>query len=230
MKISKTEKKQAIIERLDASLRGMYHNARMAHIHTVDVDSQEVDEWFEEAAYFAIEALRSKLDYTDKEMRRGAWLGNKHMREMLLVTKITEYGELYTWGRGGATLAPDNLINNSGCVFTLKKGDDFEEKSNSELVEMVQIIDAFNEYVQHWNSEANLQAIFNERCEVKIEHLMFEARQVTKDFRLLAKDARKAVVGNAICHLVTSQLQHLRTYHKLLMSQIVAYRNAIKGV
>lgn len=216
MKISKTEKKQAIIERLDASLRGMYHNARMAHIHTVDVDSQEVDEWFEEAAYFAIEALRSKLDYTDKEM--------------LLVTKITEYGELYTWGRGGATLAPDNLINNSGCGFSLKKGDDFEEKSNSELVEMVQIIDAFNEYVQHWNSEANLQAIFNERCEVKIEHLMFEARQVTKDFRLLAKDARKAVVGNAICHLVTSQLQHLRTYHKLLMSQIVAYRNAIKGV
>ena len=60
---------------------------------------------------------------------------------------ITDYGTLYQWGRGGRTLAPEDLIKQCG-------GDSFRirepEGDNETLTRMIQIVESFNRYVSNW--------------------------------------------------------------------------------
>lgn len=62
---------------------------------------------------------------------------------------ISEYGGLYTWGRGGRTLAPDGLINSRGCGFSIRE-DYADEMQPAALVEFIRDIESFNRYVLAW--------------------------------------------------------------------------------
>lgn len=63
--------------------------------------------------------------------------------------RISEYGKLYQWGRGGRTLAPDDLITqHGGSSFSIR--DVVDDKSIAYLVELIQIVESFNAYVSAW--------------------------------------------------------------------------------
>ncbi len=59
--------------------------------------------------------------------------------------QISEYGKLYQWGRGGRTLAPDQLYTDRGRTKI-----DIAELSAPALVELIQIVESFNHYVSAW--------------------------------------------------------------------------------
>lgn len=64
--------------------------------------------------------------------------------------RITELGRLYTWGRGGRTLAPDDLVKKHGGS---RFGMDEEYPDNMsirETTELIQIVESFNKHVASW--------------------------------------------------------------------------------
>jgi hypothetical protein len=96
----------------------------------------------------------------------GANLGDADLRRAVLCgaawERITEYGKLYTWGRGGRTLAPYRLVKGRGRTrFSMREGAPDELPVN-EVVEMIRIVESFNAYVTDWNKAENLQYMFDE--------------------------------------------------------------------
>lgn len=64
--------------------------------------------------------------------------------------KITSYGKLYTWGRGGRTLAPDDLVKQGGGGSFGMKESIPDDLSISDCVELIQIVESFNRHVADW--------------------------------------------------------------------------------
>lgn len=63
--------------------------------------------------------------------------------------RITKYGKLYSWGRGGRTLAPKDLARTGGGgSFSLKA--DCDDRSIADCVELIRIVESFNRYVESW--------------------------------------------------------------------------------
>lgn len=62
--------------------------------------------------------------------------------------RIGEFGKLYTYGRGGRTLAPDNLAS-SGVYWNLKENY-FDDSTIADCVDAIQILESFNAYVTSW--------------------------------------------------------------------------------
>jgi hypothetical protein len=61
-----------------------------------------------------------------------------------------EFGKLYQWGRGGRTLAPNDLIKQGGgSLFSIRE-DALDEFSISNCVDAIQILESFNAYVESW--------------------------------------------------------------------------------
>jgi hypothetical protein len=83
------------------------------------------------------ERLQRKL----RKVYKGAPLARNDARW----EHITNYGELYQYGRGGRTLAPADLYSDRG-----RSKYDPEEHSAAELVELIQILESFNRYVRAW--------------------------------------------------------------------------------
>jgi hypothetical protein len=62
---------------------------------------------------------------------------------------IGEYGKLYQYGRGGRTLAPDDLVRSRGMSWGIRE-DYAEEISIAACVRLIQIVESFNRYVAEW--------------------------------------------------------------------------------
>lgn len=84
--------------------------------------------------------------------KHGATRRNDAMWE-----RITEYGKLYQYGRGGRTLAPDGLWNDRGGPKWAA-----EEHSIADCVELIRIVESFNRYVTAWCSSVPEQ--WREHC------------------------------------------------------------------
>lgn len=91
--------------------------------------------------------------YTDKKNRERARCNRLDSREAqtdALWERITDYGTLYQFGRGGRTLAPDDLIKNAGGFGWGPIEDIGEDMAISDCVELIQIVESFNAYVSIW--------------------------------------------------------------------------------
>ncbi len=64
--------------------------------------------------------------------------------------RITDYGKLYTWGRGGRTLAPDDLIRQGGGSSFGIREDYADELPIRDVVHLIRVVESFNSYVQAW--------------------------------------------------------------------------------
>lgn len=116
--------------------------------------------------YYVRKGLRSqRLERLDCGMLTG-WrvleiaCGNKRIEKLMdshdaterhnsLWERITEYGKLYQHGRGGRTLAPNDLINSRGMSWGCN-GSYADEMQAPELVELIQIVESFNRTVKVW--------------------------------------------------------------------------------
>ena len=64
--------------------------------------------------------------------------------------RIGEYGKLYTWGRGGRTLAPDGLIRqHGGSGFSIRE-DYADDIPIGSAVDLIRIVESFNRCVSDW--------------------------------------------------------------------------------
>jgi len=63
---------------------------------------------------------------------------------------ITDYGKLYQWGRGGRTLAPNDLITQHGGSSFSAKEDYAADMAPAALVDLIRIIESFNRHVGAW--------------------------------------------------------------------------------
>jgi hypothetical protein len=64
--------------------------------------------------------------------------------------RITEYGKLYQWGRGGRTLAPSDLIQTRGGSSFMIRHSLVADLSIRECLDLIQVLESFNRYVKAW--------------------------------------------------------------------------------
>lgn len=155
--------KLALLDRLDCALKDMYHNATLHIPMSIDDPNGKFFEYLTEAGSWEIEYIEEGLGTSRKEWKKQERLGFTHNeRYFWLVSRITEYGKLYQWGRGGRTVAPDELVNQrGGSGFRIKDSSDFEETSNSDLTDTIQVVEAFNHYVKAWCSAKSIQSTYD---------------------------------------------------------------------
>ena len=223
MKVQKRTK-EILLQRLSDALEAMYHNATPHHPTVNEKLCPEYDNHFYFLGEQAVEYISDGLGFTDKEWQRQQKLGfSGNERYFWLVSQITRYGKLCTWGRGGRTLAPYHLIRQrGGSSFSIKSAENWEQTSNAELTEMIQIIEAFNHYVKHWNSEENLASEWLECLQYKRGELAAEAKQARLDIKQLAKDCRALVgiAGEAACGVLRAELKKQRALHRELCANL----------
>lgn len=225
--------KQAICDRLNAALEDMYHNASpdypwslMEEYDRLMGEGAAMD-LFNHEAGFEVEHLNAGgpcglIPYgdmkhnADKSPAHKRLLNREYARDAGAEKwlPILEHGKLYSWGRGGRTLAPDGLINqHGGSSFSIKQYD-CEDMSNADAVVLIQAVEAFNAYVASWCSKANLVELFKERiseARAELRHELAQERRRTLSLLRDAKAQRRA--AGPICDLirqtVTASLENM---------------------
>lgn len=185
--MTKQERHAAIRERTANAIRDLYHNATPDFWRVKAKDEKR----FSDTSIYDVlhEAGQSEIEYLNdggaygpdyrktlsaacnagryKSEKARQYYIAKGMRayryEMAKrpMDRITEYGKIYQWGRGGRTLAPDGLIRERGIQWRVNE-DLASEMTIRDCVKLIAIVEDFNRYVTEWNSAANLQFIWNE--------------------------------------------------------------------
>lgn len=184
---SKSERHEAIRERCREAIRNLYHNAtpHLPNVDGEDVwewfqGAAEFEiEYLNDGGAYGSDYRRTLMAecnagrYKSEAARR--YYVRKGMRDMqrerercnsldsrkspvnCLWERITEYGKLYSYGRGGRTLAPADLMGRSS-----PREDYGDDLSISDCVELTRIVESFNQYVTNWNSRENLEIMWRE--------------------------------------------------------------------
>lgn len=93
------------------------------------------------------------------EKLRADWSPKMNMREALAPRilrcnaqweRIGEFGKLYTWGRGGRTLAPADFIRQGGGSRFSIREDYADELSAAACVDLIRVLESFNAHVAAW--------------------------------------------------------------------------------
>lgn len=164
-------KREVILDRLDEALKDLYHNATPHFPMSIDDPDGRFFEDFCERGSWEIDYISEGLGLTPNCWKKAIKLGFSHNeRYFWLVSRIPEYGKLYQWGRGGRTVAPSQLIKQGGgSSFRIKDSSYFTDNSKAELVEMIQILEAFNHYVKKWNSQESILSMYSDFQEQEAE-------------------------------------------------------------
>ena len=97
---------------------------------------------------YAAKALR---DMREERARCNALDSRKALTNALW-EEISHYGTLYTWGRGGRTLAPDRLIRRcGGSSFCIRTAEEIAaDMPYDSRVRLTLVVESFNRYVKDW--------------------------------------------------------------------------------
>jgi len=153
---------KAIRSRLNEALSNLYHNATPSYVSVPEAISDVYFDFFNMQASFEIEHISEGLGMTSQEWAKSAKHGfSQGERYFWLVQRIVEFGSLSTYGRGGRTLAPSKLMR--GHLSPRPCTDnDLDYLPWSDIVDMIQIVEAFNHYVEQWCSKENQQMLWDD--------------------------------------------------------------------
>jgi len=102
-------------------------------------------------------SLRKK--YPDLQRNNSRW------------ERISEFGELFQYGRGGRTLAPRDLMTGRGSIR-----EDYADGMNAEsLTDFIRVLESFNAYVERWN--ASIPEQWREHCVTEDAMIAAEKRR-----------------------------------------------------
>jgi hypothetical protein len=163
--------RQEIKDRAERAILDMYHNATLPY--SWDEDPAELinfEYWLADRNESEIDYLQSGGAYGNdyaatlrapcnggkyKSLGTQAYYVRKGLREQTRDRnkyarweRISNYGTLYQWGRGGRTLAPDSLIRKrGGSSFSPNTGviDDMNAES---VTDLIQTVESFNAAVK----------------------------------------------------------------------------------
>lgn len=97
---------------------------------------------------------------------------------------ILQYGEVYQWGRGGRTVAPERLIEQKGGgSFRIKRVEDLNLEDDADKIKLLKILNDFNSAVRLWCSD--LEARFED---------YLDANDLRKEIEANKGKKRKSVV------------------------------------
>lgn len=72
------------------------------------------------------------------------------IRHNAMWERIGDYGTLCQWGRGGRTLAPDDLVSRGGgSSFGIRKSY-VDEMPIADVITLIRVVESFNRYVSSW--------------------------------------------------------------------------------
>lgn len=205
--MNKAKRHAAIRARAVRALENLYHNATPSYPRLDDDDAARFQPWFEDAAQSEIEYIqdggaypgdfRKTLEHpanagqykSEKARRYYVEKGLREYREDRQPwERISEYGKLYQWGRGGRTLAPENLIKQRGGTSFGIRDDYADEIPIRDVVELIRVVESFNAYVDDWCQsvpdmweEIEGERIREERAEKKRARDARRAKQAIRD-------------------------------------------------
>ena len=131
-----------LVSRLNDALLEMYHNATPTYPSLEsDYEQDLFTSWFEDIASYELQDL-------------------KH--DSLLGDFVKQYGPVYTFGRGGRTVAPDKLIVSRGASFRVAQVEDLD-LTPLEARRLLRDVTEFNRMVVSWNK--SIPAIWKESVE-----------------------------------------------------------------
>lgn len=177
MKTRKQIQHNAIRARAATALANLYHNATPRYPCLDGEAGERFQDWFEFAAQSEIEYIAGG----------GAYSGEYH-EDRQPWGRISEYGRLYQWGRGGRTVAPEDLIQQrGGSSFSIRE-DYADGLPVRDVVKLIQIVESFNSYVSAWCDsvpeqweEFERERIREERAERKHARDAKRAQQAARD-------------------------------------------------
>lgn len=147
--------KHAIATRFEEAVKDLYHNATPVYPEVSESDQSKFDSWFEESIRCDLHYLKTGLSYQDKwDLQVKIGFSDDYLRQEWLAQKIYSFGEVYQYGRGGRTLAPEKLVKvKGGSSFTLKATWDNFDFNVEALTTAILILEAFNKLVKKWNKD-----------------------------------------------------------------------------
>lgn len=225
--VSKTKTK--LLDRLEQALLDIYHNATPDHCYKYDESlSDTYWDWFTEQAGFELEHIRDNLGRMSKEYQKELKKFQSKERYFYLVSCINDFGDIHTWGRGGRTLAPNRFINTrGGSSFSIKNIEEFVDCSNEDLTHLIQVIEAFNQYVTDWNKQENIAYMWEEECLTRLSEYMDSAKYISQEFRDLATEVKALKnTSEKICETLKEALISLKHEHDCYIKNAVLWKNA----
>lgn len=166
--MNKKDKLELMLDRLDNALKDLYHNAS-PNCWSINDETGNFFDYVCEEGSRAIEYIEDGLGGVYERQIKLGFTHNE--RYFWLVSRITEYGKLYQWGRGGRTVAPNQLVSQrGGSSFRIKSAYDlYMDMTKTEITDMIQVLEAFNHYVRDWNSEETMQKLYRDYLEYQLE-------------------------------------------------------------
>lgn len=167
----KREHKQLLINQLNNELQNLYHNASLSWADDIsgfdsffDFTMQAAEfevQWLNEGGacgltfYNEFEHIKEKASKFKTEAARRYFLAMKRREyiaesgEHITGYIVREYGAVYSYGRGGRTLAPENWIASTGRGFNPVQYE-AEDISAEKAAVMLQDVRLFNSWVKSW--------------------------------------------------------------------------------
>lgn len=166
----KTKQRVAIRQRLDSAVKGMYHNAKLSFPRNMsDYEADLFNSWLEVTVRHEIDYVQSGGAYSDiqktcefirsqyNSAKAGIYASKKYLRQCSLERAkpsaawecISEFGKLYTIGRGGATLIPEEFMTLIPEEF-IGSTNAATFSAIESVTRAIRIIESFNEFVRSW--------------------------------------------------------------------------------
>lgn len=187
--MTKKERHERLRERASEAIRNMYHNATPRYPLLEDDEAETFQAWFNDAATFELEYIQDGGAYGSdyhatlsapcnagkyKSKAAQEYYVRCGMRKMRVERakfapweNIHEYGTLYSYGRGGRTIAPDSLVQmRGGSSFSLRESLP-DEMSIEACVDLIRTLESFNTYVENWNR--NVPELWEEEKSFRLE-------------------------------------------------------------
>lgn len=155
--------KIALIDRLNETLKDLYHNASVKYAYN-EMESYTAltgncaDEKFNYFASDAIEYINDLLGLTKDEVYKTTYC-KKERNFKLIARLILEYGQVYSYGRGGKTVAPKDLMDNRRNASPIQY--EYDDINASDATNLILMVTAFNDYIVEWCSKDNQKELFN---------------------------------------------------------------------
>ena len=170
----KARQRELLRARASAAIQDLYHNASVEYPR-IDGDFEQglFNDWFQDAPRAEIDYIQNGGAYGDlastcrhiRTQYKSSDAANRaetRYRTQARVERaghaaawecISEFGELWQYGRGGKTLAPKNLIEMGGGGRFSTRKDYFEGErvaTYAEMTRSIVIIESFNAHVAAW--------------------------------------------------------------------------------
>lgn len=219
------QQKIKLIDRLNETLKDLYHNARVNYAYDAmesytDLTGYCAYNKFNEFVSDEINYINEMLGLTKKEVYETSYC-KKERPFRLIAQLILKYGQVYSYGRGGKTVAPNKLMNESRNPYPIQY--EYDDINASEATDLILMINAFNDYIKNWCSFETQESLFNDTIAYEKEELREELvlikkvlKSKIKEYKYL-KNTSFTQVKDIVKNVIESEINDMNSIKKKLL-------------